>query len=226
VTSQHKPRLLDLFCGQGGAAAGYVEAGFAVVGVDVVSQPRYPFEFVHADALYALKQLVAGRLRMGRLDAVHASPPCQAYSKAQKLRGNDHPRLIGKVRGLLEETGLPYVIENVERAAPELRGPALLCGTMFGLRLYRHRLFETNWPLTAPLHGGHYLKQVKMGRPAGADEILQPVGHFSGVEEAREAMGMPWATQDGLREAVPPAYTSWIGGQLFAEVERRAVCAA
>jgi hypothetical protein len=155
--------------------------------------------------------LVPPALRRQLFDAIHASPPCQAYSKAQRLRDNDHDRLIAALRQELEKLGKPYVIENVEGARGELRDPVMLCGTMFGLRLYRHRLFETNWPLTAPLHGQHYLRQVKMGRKPGPQDILQPVGNFTGVDAAREAMGMPWASRDGLREAIPPAYTEYIG---------------
>jgi DNA (cytosine-5)-methyltransferase 1 len=202
-------KILDLFCCEGGAGKGYADAGFDVKGVDIDRQPRYPFEFFCADALYYLR-------RYGALfDAVHASPPCQAYSKAQRLRDNDHDRLIAALRQELEKLGKPYVIENVEGARGELRDPVMLCGTMFGLRLYRHRLFETNWPLTAPLHGQHYLRQVKMGRKPGPQDILQPVGNFTGVDAAREAMGMPWASRDGLREAIPPAYTEHIGRQLM-----------
>src|SRR5512146_2584663 len=107
-----KPRLLDLFCGAGGAAVGYHRAGFEVVGVDIRPQPNYPFEFIQADALDILRWDWPER-RFGRLDAIHASPPCQTYTKAQKLQGNDHPDLIGPTRRLLEQTGLPYVIENV-----------------------------------------------------------------------------------------------------------------
>ena len=207
-----KPRLLDLFCCQGGAGMGYHQAGFEVVGIDWDPQPRYPFEMIQMDAIRALEEMLRGH----SFDAVHASPPCQAYTKAGKLQGNQHPELIEIIRELLQATDLPYVIENVEGAP--LRDPVMLCGTMFGLRLYRHRLFETNWPFTAPLHGEHYLKQVKMGRKPGPNEILQPVGHFSGVQEARDAMEMPWATQDGLREAIPPAFTAFIGEQLMAQI--------
>jgi DNA (cytosine-5)-methyltransferase 1 len=212
-TDANRVRILDLYCCQGGASKGYVDAGFDVVGVDLAPQPKYPFAFHQADALEALQDYIDHG--DGSFDAIHASPPCQAYSKAQRLRANDHPDLIGPTRELLEATGLPYVIENVEDARGELRDPVMLCGTMFGLPLYRHRLFETNWPLTAPLHGQHYLKQVKMGRKAGPGEILQVVGNFTGVDQAREAMGMPWASRDGLREAIPPSYTSYIGEALM-----------
>lgn len=215
-----KPRLLDLFCCEGGASKGYADAGFDVVGVDIESQERYPFPFVQADALDWLRQIRDGVVFDDAVfDAIHASPPCQRYSKAQRIQGNDHPDLIAEVREALEATGLPYVIENVMDARDELHDPHMLCGTMFGLRLYRHRLFECSFPYTPPLHGQHYLKQVKMGRSPAPDQILQPVGNFAGVAEAREAMGMPWASRDGLREAIPPAYTRSIGEQLLAHIE-------
>jgi DNA (cytosine-5)-methyltransferase 1 len=207
-----RPRLLDLFCCQGGAGHGYRRAGFDVTGVDIAPQPRNPHRFIQADALDYLEQFG------DQYHAIHASPPCQAFTKAQRLQANEHPDLIAPVRDLLRELGVPYVIENVEGAP--LINPIMLCGTMFGLRLYRHRLFECSFPVTPPLHGQHWLRQVKMGRKAGPQDILQPVGNFTGVDEAREAMGMPWANRDGLREAVPPAYTEFIGGYLMAAATR------
>jgi DNA (cytosine-5)-methyltransferase 1 len=235
-----RPRLLDLFCCQGGASTGYVAAGFKVTGVDIAPQPKYPFEFYEKDALDALRSLMsmwgmytaAGfggapfdhdpadfNLHIRHFDAIHASPPCQAYSATQRLRGNDHADLIAQTRELLTATGKPYVIENVMDAGKHLRDPVMLCGAMFPeLRTYRHRLFETNWPLTAPLHPQHVAPQVKMGRAPAPGEWVQAVGNFSGVDEAREAMGMPWANRDGLREAIPPAYTEWIGRQLVEQL--------
>lgn len=225
-----RPRLLDLFCCQGGAAMGYHNAGFEVVGVDIEPQPRYPFEFYQAYAEEVLDDLIRfqdhawlwGLYNSSDFDAIHVSPPCQAYSKAQRLQGNEHPDLIAALRKALVATGLPYVIENVEDARGELIDPVMLCGSMFGLRVYRHRLFETNFPLTAPYHPKHWLKQVKMGRPPAWDEIHQPVGNFSAVEEGREAMEMPWASRDGLREAIPPRYTEHVGGYLMAELKAKA----
>lgn len=188
---------------------GYFRAGFHVTGVDLDPQPNYPFRFIQASAL----EVLADRKFVAQFDAIHASPPCQGYSNAQRIQGRAHPMLIEPLRELLIETGLPYVIENVPGAP--LRDPVLLCGAMFGLRLYRHRLFEASFPLAAPEHPAHLAPQVKMGRKPKAHEMLQPVGNFSGVAEAREAMGMPWANRDGLREAIPPAYTEHIGRQLL-----------
>lgn len=207
-----KPRLLDLFCCQGGASHGYVAAGFDVVGVDIEPQPRYPFTFYQRDALDFVRR--HGR----RFDAIHASPPCQAHSKAWKINKRDHPRLIAPTRDLLEATGLPFVIENVEEARDELNAPVMLCGVMFGLETYRHRLFEANWPVAVPDHPEHVARTTKMGRPPVAGEFMHIVGNFSGVDRARDVMGMPWASRDGLREAIPPAYTEYIGRQLMTHV--------
>ncbi len=148
--SSGKPLLLDLFCCAGGAGVGYARAGFDVLGVDLNPQPHYPLPFIEADALKLDLEFIAS------FDAIHASPPCQSYSDLAKRNRNADawPRLIEPVRAILAASGLPYVIENVEGAP--LLNPAVLCGTMFeGLRVLRHRLFETNFPLTAPPHGKH-----------------------------------------------------------------------
>lgn len=208
-----RPRLLDLFCGAGGAAMGYHRAGFEVVGVDLNPQPDYPFEFHQADALNLDREWVNG------FDAVHASPPCQAHSRAWKINKHDHPMLIAPVREILDATNLPYVIENVEGARGELISPALLCGPMFGIHSHRHRLFEVRgFTLNVPEHSPHMVKTTKMGRAPVDGEYMHIVGNFSGVSRAREIMGMPWASRDGLREAIPPAYTEWIGKQLMEAV--------
>lgn len=201
-----RPVLLDLFCGQGGAGHGYAQAGFKVIGVDVKPQPRYPYEFIQASW---------ENVPLAHVDAVHASPPCQAYTKAKVVRGTRHDRLLGAVRLRLRASGLPYVIENVPGAPME--DPVMLCGAMFPeqLRVYRHRLFETNWSLMAPPHPEHDEPQVKMGRVPQPGEWVQPVGNFIGVGYARIAMGMPWASREGLREAIPPAFTKHIGRQLL-----------
>jgi DNA (cytosine-5)-methyltransferase 1 len=212
-----RPLLLDLFCCQGGAAKGYADAGFEVVGVDSAPQPRYPFPFYRFDAIQVLDAIVHGRgAFMGRkLDAIHASPPCQRYSDAQRIRDRSHPDLIAPTRERLAAIGLPYVIENVMGAEKDLHNPIMLCGAMFPpLRVYRHRLFECSFPIAAPDHPPHVAVQVKMGRAPGPGEWLQPVGNFSGASEAREAMQMPWASREGLREAIPPAYTHYVGLRL------------
>lgn len=205
----NRPRLLDLFCGPdgGGASMGYYLAGFDVVGVDIAKRGRYPFPYFQADALEFVDEYGHD------FDAIHASPPCQAFTNAQRIRQNEHPDLITPLRPLLDETGVPYVIENVVGAP--LIEPLQLCGAMFGLRTYRHRLFETSWPLSQPDHPEHVAPLTKMGRPPKDGEFMHVVGNFSGAAEGRKAMGMPWASRDGLREAIPPAYTAYIGTHLL-----------
>lgn len=216
-----KPRLLDLFCCQGGASRGYVDAGWDVVGVDIDPQPRYPYKFHQADAIVFFAN------HAHEFQAWHASPPCQAHTNAQKIQGNHHVDLIPPTRRMFEEANryrtahgsrpVPYVIENVPGSP--LHNPVELCGEMFGLETYRHRLFETNWDLAAPHHPAHVARTTKMGRRPVDGEYMHIVGNFSGVDKARDVMGMPWASRDGLREAIPPAYTEHIGRQLMAHLE-------
>ena len=202
-------RCLDLFCGAGGAAMGYHQAGFEVVGWDIEPHPDYPFEHHVGDAL----EVLADGDYVRSFDLVHASPPCQAYTNAAKIMRRAHPDLVGPVRELLVAAGVPYVIENVPGSP--LVDPVTLCGAMFPeLRTYRHRLFESNLPLAAPPHPEHVAPTTKMGRPPQEGEFMHVVGNFSGVNAAREAMGIPWMTRDDLREAIPPAYTEHIGRQV------------
>lgn len=210
-----KPRLLDLFCCEGGAAMGYSRAGFEVVGVDIEAQPRYPFQFIRADAMSLSMGFLAG------FDAIHASPPCQAHSNAQRIRGNSHPDLIAPTRALLRRSGRPYVIENVDGAP--LESPITLCGAMFGLRTYRHRLFESNVPMDAPPHPEHAAPTTKMGRPVKPGTFMHVVGNFHGADLGRQVMEMPWASRNGLREAIPPAYTEYVGRRLLSAVGPRGV---
>lgn len=219
----NKPRVLDLFCCAGGASKGYHDAGFDVVGVDIDPQPHYPFKFFCEDALAVLERLLRGgslgTYVLTDFDAIHASPPCQAFTHAQRIRDNEHPDLVAPTRVLLEEIGLPYVIENVPGAP--LINPITLCGAMFPpLRTYRHRLFETNFPLPQPPEPPHVAPQVKMGRPAQEGEWIQVVGNFSGVAYAKKAMGIDWMVRDELKEAIPPAYAEWVGRFLFAAVQQ------
>ena len=233
-------RILDLFCCEGGAATGYAGAGFEVIGVDIEPQPNYPYKFHQGNAIHILRDLIltdilgttitlAGtEYRLEDFDAIHASPPCQAYSTITPDK-TKHEALIADTRELLIESGLPYVIENVAGARRELIDPVLLCGSSFGLRVRRHRYFESNIPLLSiPC------QHKAQGQPLGVygdhgdlTDVLRPNGTSRGrkardVQEAREAMGMPWATRDGLREAIPPAYSQFIGVQLAAHIQEEA----
>jgi DNA (cytosine-5)-methyltransferase 1 len=216
-----RPVILDLYCGAGGAAYGYYLAGYRVIGVDTdpLMLKRYPFESVLVDAIGAMADLNQfglhlgyGRwLFLGEIEAIHASPPCRAYSKTQRIRQNQHDALIAATRLGLQRLGKPYIIENVMDARHDLHHPVMLCGAMFpGLRTYRHRLFETSFMLPQRPHGRHTQKQAKMGRPAKPDEFIHVVGNFSGADEGRAAMGISWMGRDQLKEAIPPAYTEYI----------------
>lgn len=207
-----KPLLLDLCCAAGGASRGYATAGFEVMGVDIVAQPNYPYLFIRADAM----QYLAATDVRANFDAVHASPPCNAYTHAQRIRARTHPDLVGPMRELLLEAGLPYVIENV-KGAP-LRDPQVLEGQMFGLNTHRPRLFETNWGYEAPLLRPPPPRSTKMGRAPRPGEAVQVVGNFSDVEAGRRAMGIDWMTRNELKLAIPPAYTHHIGAALLAHL--------
>jgi DNA (cytosine-5)-methyltransferase 1 len=205
----NKPILLDLFSGAGGCAKGYQRAGFYVVGVDVKAQPRYcGDEFVQADALEYL-----ATADLSRYAAIHASPPCQAYSKARNLQGNDHPDLIAPVRELLRASGKPYVIENVQGAP--LINPITLVGSMFGLRTMRPRLFECSFDVPFVLAPPAAAKHAKMGRRPQPGEYVHAVGHMSDVAYCSAAMGIGWMTQGELAQAIPPAYTEYLGTHLM-----------
>jgi len=216
--------LLDLFCGAGGCSVGYSNAGFGgIVGVDNVQQPRYPFEFVLADAVDLIGTLLAGKpiptdcrlLYLDDFSAIHASPPCQKYARTKYLPTNkEHRDMIGITRELLLESGKPFVIENV-MGAP-LVNPTVLNGPLLGLPyVHRERQFECHgfdvpFNLIPPLG-----KPIKMGRRVKHGDIIQPVGNFSNVKYAREAMGIDWMTQKELSQAIPPAYTEYIGKYLL-----------
>jgi DNA (cytosine-5)-methyltransferase 1 len=218
-----RPRLLDLFCGAGGAAMGYHRAGFEVVGVDINPQPHYPVEFHQGDAMTFLESMFIYH----DFDAIHASPPCQAYSTLHGLAG-EYPQLIEPVRKLLVSLGLPYVIENVVGAP--LVNPIRLCGSSFGLRVWRHRLFEmTRAPVLVPACSHYHhplpLDVTGTGGPSSKPR-KKPGGGVSrkpaNLKEAGEAMGIDWMARRELSEAIPPAYTEWIGGLLIQEVGARA----
>lgn len=206
-------RLLDLFCGAGGAAMGYHRAGFdEIVGVDIKPQPRYPFTFVRADALEYLAA------RGHEFDAIHASPPCQKYTwAAKRWRDIERSDLVGATREALATTGKPYTIENVIGAP--LQRQIVLCGAMFGLRVLRHRCFETNWLLLQPSHPTHR-------GTVGGGEYVTVAGHggnnakgHGGRAHKQAAMGIDWMNDQELNEAIPPAYTEFIGRQLLQHLQ-------
>lgn len=206
-----KPRLLDLFSGAGGCARGYADAGFDVVGVDSVPQPHYPYEFHQADAL---------TFPLDGFDVIHASPPCQAFSMISTYQHvkDSHPNFLPVIRERLQASGLPYVIENVPNA-PILKS-ITLCGAMFGLRVYRHRLFESNIMLFQPHHPRHIARIPHAGNIPSPEQFYCPVGHMGDKYGSQRAMGIDWmATQKEIANAIPPAYTRWIGAQLMAYLE-------
>ena len=227
-----RPRLLDLFCGAGGAAMGYHRAGFEVYGVDIASQPSFPLGFHRDDAIGCLARMLHGNghatfsrpdgrvemLGLSDFAAIAASPPCQRFS-TMTADPDRHPDLIGPVRALLIESGLPYVIENVPQAP--LVDPVILCGSAFGLRVRRHRAFESN---AAIVGTGHY--HAEQGRPVGVygqhpdrRQYLRPDGTERGTKatslgHGQRAMGIDWMTWPELAESIPPAYCEFIGRQL------------
>lgn len=217
-----RPRLLDLFCGAGGASWGYHLAGFEVWGVDIRPQPRYPFSerFIMADALDYLRSA-----DLSGFDLIAASPPCQAYSICRHTTGGEYPDLVEPTRAALKRLGTPYVIENVVGAP--LLDPLLLCGVQFGLRVFRHRLFECSEFLLHLPHSPHGERRI------GFDGFCCVAGHGDGGRLTRidrlhrrketweTAMGIDWMRKYELTQAVPPAYTRWIGQQLLAVLEER-----
>jgi DNA (cytosine-5)-methyltransferase 1 len=191
---------------------GYHRAGFDVVGVDIKPQPRFPFTFVQADAL----EYCAAHGH--EFDVIHASPPCQAYSVTKSIHGNDHPDMVASTRKALQATGKPWVIENVVGAP--LFSPLMLCGSMFpGLRVYRHRLFESNPQLHfAPASCHHTFKMpASKGQyhELNGSNFITCVGHNFKAADGRIAMGIEWMTRAELSQAIPPAYTEYIGRQLL-----------
>jgi hypothetical protein len=239
-----KPRLLDLFCKAGGAGKGYADAGFEVVGVDIEPQPNYPFAFVRAEALEQMRKLLRGDVMPALVEgrdyrefwlsdfaAIHASPPCQAHVKglgavnAALGRETRYGDLIPQTRALLEQTGLPYVIENVEGAP--LTAAVKLCGSSFGLPLRRHRLFEANFPLLGPPCNHSWQTEAKywtsVSSHRGSDRftstVVQVYGNGGGSEHWAEAMGRvaptDWMTAGNQRDGRAR------GGRFRARSERR-----
>jgi DNA (cytosine-5)-methyltransferase 1 len=212
---------LDLFCGAGGAGEGYRRAGFEVTGVDIKPQPHNPHRFILGDALEFLRE--HGR----EFDFIHASPPCQGYSTLAAMHpGKTWPKLIDQVRSMVKETGKSYVIENVEtaplRRESDLFGNhgVMLCGSMFGLGvargfLRRHRIFETSFAVPQPAckHVGKAVGVYGHGGHTGKRRMLYR-------EEAAKATGIDWMNRDEMCQAIPPAYTEYLGRQVLAQLDR------
>jgi len=206
-------KLLDLFCGVGGASVGYARAGFDVHGVDLKHGKRYPYTYTRADVLDVLQD----HKFIQQFDVIHASPPCQTHSITQHLRNAQGKTtskidLIPETRAALIAADKPYIIENVPGSP--LINPIQLCGSSFGLKVRRHRLFESNMPLE-----GSVCNHKLQGRPVGVygslnDEIPKGGKTAATIDAARDAMGMPWAIWTELVEAIPPAFTEYLGGQI------------
>ncbi len=206
-------KLLDLYCGVGGASVGYAKAGFEVHGIDLKHGKRYPYTYTKADVLEVIKDIDYLR----QFDVIHASPPCQTHSITKHLRnaqGKSTSKLdlIPQTRQALIASGKPYIIENVPGSP--LIDPVQLCGSSFGLKVRRHRLFESNMPIK-----GSICNHKLQGRPIGVygslnDEIPKGGKTATTIDEARQAMGMDWAIWTELVEAIPPAYTEYLGVQL------------
>ncbi len=196
-----RPKALDLFCGAGGMAMGLHRAGYDVTGVDHQTQPNFPFAFVQADALEYVRQ------HGHEYALVHASPPCQAYSRATAWRGNrsSHPDLIAATRQALVATGRPWVIENVQEARRKLNHPIMLCGTMLGLRVQRHRYFESPQLVLVALPDCAH-------RPG---DYSFDHGKKQTERVYADAMGCDWMTVHEARQAIPPAFAEWIGRQMI-----------
>lgn len=232
-----RPLLLDLFCGAGGAAMGYHRAGFDVIGVDIKPQPHYPFEFFQRDALDIL-YILRNRMSVGWLggsgsvwssakpawagpSAIHASPPCQRYIRGGTIDKPKHPDLLPTVREQLVSTGLPWVIENVPGAP--MRPDIQLCGSQFGLEVRRHRWFEFSHAPTVLVSPCDHSQPVAgvYGNPHGKRGAW-PGMLPSDAETWSRAMGIDWMTASELADAIPPAYTAFVGQQLIEQLERAA----
>lgn len=216
-----RPRLLDLYCCAGGAAMGYHRAGFDVVGVDINPQPRYPFEFRRGDVLAMSPEEIAAEF-----DAIHASPPCQFATEIRPSNKHrkTHENLIPATRALCRATGLPYIIENVEGAREHLIDPIRLCGSSFDLgtgdaELRRHRLFEVSFPvLFVPQCSHRKARVIGVYGGHGRDRRRKINTQDFSVDQRAEAMGIDWIRGNALSQAIPPAYTEWLGERLMREI--------
>lgn len=214
--TEGKPVLLDAYCGAGGATRGYQDAGFYVVGVDISPQPNYcGDEFHQADVLEVLGHPYDAGMS-NRFAAIHASPPCQAWTSAATNRRSDHPELIEPTRKMLKRIGLPYVIENV--AGAPLPSAFMLCGSTFGLPIIRHRFFECPQITLIPPQCG----AKRTGRATDHGPQYAPYGRKKWRARWREEVMpvvWPWMTLEESGQAIPPAYTEYIGRRLLASIK-------
>ena len=222
------PVLLDLFCCAGGAGKGYHDAGFQVIGVDIDPQPNYPFKFFQADAVEFAEDF--GRL----FDVIHASPPCQTFSRTKTLHDNEHPDLIEPTRQALVASGKPFVIENVVGAP--LIDPIKLSGQHFNmtaadvdgvpLKLVRHRLFESNVDLAVPdeFHANKHIQTASIYGAGGGwtpkhrDNPDRRGGYIPHTDVVERLLGIDWMTKHELSQSIPPKFTEFIGRQLLAHI--------
>lgn len=214
------PKILDLFCGAGGAGVGYRRAGFDVVGVDIEHQSNYPYHFHKADAIAVLRGEI---LDLSQFDAIHASPVCHDWSKLSSISGKDGTAiLLEQTLDLLRNMSVPWIVENVTGAPLPVQSNLFgqhgveLCGTMFGLKVIRHRLFETSFPVHAPKHGSHegeFYNPAGHGDPDWRNREKHPHTFGKGyTQRCRDAMGIDWPiNRNELAQAIPPAYTEWLG---------------
>jgi len=201
------PKALDLFCCQGGASKGLHDAGYDVTGVDIKPQPKYQFKFMQGDAM-------APPLDMTEFDLIWASPPCQGYSNlTPEYAKGRHDKLIDGLRAMLMASGKPFCIENVAGARHKLINPIMLCGSMFGLRSRRHRYFETNFDVAPPCRCDHSEIPLLVTTASRASiNLRKRMGmQPKTVKKAPLAYGIDWMDFNGLKEAIPPAYSEFIG---------------
>ena len=218
MNNGRKLKAVDLFCCAGGASRGLVDAGFEVVGVDIEPQPDYPFTFVQADAL---------AFDVSGFDFVWASPPCQAFTayKRRKEHVAPRPNLIPAVRAKLKASGLPYIIENVEGARAELIDPVMLCGSMFGLDVRRHRLFETSFGVLQPACR-HDLQTPRFAPATNRTNLRRTVevGVWRiPLDVQRKAMGIDWMPLEKLSQAIPPWYARSLATVWLSAYQRAAL---
>lgn len=209
-----KPKALDLFCGAGGASKGLMDAGFDVTGVDINPQPRHRGNrFIQADAM---------TFPLEGYDFIWASPPCQRYTCLKSVfDSTKYPDLVAPMRERLEASGTPWVMENVVGAP--LRQDLMLCAAAFGLRTYRHRIFEASFPLKSMEHPPHTVRtnRRKLNRRADWDAggfvtVTGDIGAYVGPE----AMGIDWMRGRELSQAIPPVYAAYIGKQALEFIQK------